>query len=377
MSSKFNFESPREQSLIKSQIVSKYFSAWSKVFYKQDRLGYIDLFSGPGIYENGIESTPMLITRHCIEDEKLRDKICLIFNEKDKDLYKQLKSNLSTLNLEKLKFTPKIHNICVDYNTPKIFKSPFIPCFSFIDPAGYAGLSLELLSNLGKDFGSDLLFFFNFNDINRAINNPKVKDHMIHLFGESHFNSLSSKLNKLNTDNPTNKNSIRENIVINEISEALQDCGLQYILPFRFKFEKKDRTSHYLIFASKHVLGFNIMKEIMYNTGEKDINGIGKFEFIPACDKENYQLSIINMFDTSIEDFKNHLLNTYSGKTILLKDLYYLDTVNNKFIMKQYQEALTDLEEKDKIQCNPPFTKRMIRKGIRTMNPKKVTIAFP
>lgn len=376
MSSNFNFESPKEQSLIKSQIVLKYFSAWSKVFYKKNKLGYIDLFSGPGIFENGIESTPMLITKYCINDENLRNKVCLIFNEKNKDLYKQLKSNLETLNLKKLKYVPQISNLCVDYSTHEIFKNALIPCFSFIDPAGYAGLSLELLSNLGKDFGSDLLFFFNFNDINRAISNPKVKDHMIHLFGENHFDALSSKLNKLNIDNPINKNLIRENMIINEISEALQECGLKYVLPFRFKFEKKNRTSHYLIFASKNVRGFTIMKDIMYKTGEKDLNGIGKFEFIPSCDKHNYQLSIIDMFDTSIEDLKNHLLKTYNGKSFLLKKLYDLDTVNNKFVMKHYQEALTDLEEKGKAQCNPPFSERPIRKGIRTMNPERVIITF-
>src|SRR5208283_3028831 len=61
------FEESGEQSLIKATIVAKYFWAWAKVIiatqkkYGRDRIGYVDLFCGPGRYKDGSFSTPILV----------------------------------------------------------------------------------------------------------------------------------------------------------------------------------------------------------------------------------------------------------------------------------------------------------------------------
>ena len=60
------FEQPREQSEVKKAIVSKYFWAWAKVIMPTakkaaKRVAYIDLFAGPGRYEDGTQCTPLLI----------------------------------------------------------------------------------------------------------------------------------------------------------------------------------------------------------------------------------------------------------------------------------------------------------------------------
>ncbi len=61
------FEESKEQSLIKAEIVRKYFWAWAKVVVSvaksrgEDRIAYIDLFAGPGRYKDGPKSTPLLV----------------------------------------------------------------------------------------------------------------------------------------------------------------------------------------------------------------------------------------------------------------------------------------------------------------------------
>lgn len=63
------FQEQREQSLIKARIVAKYFSAWSNVIlasqkrYPQytQRMAYVDLFAGPGRYDDQSKSTPVLV----------------------------------------------------------------------------------------------------------------------------------------------------------------------------------------------------------------------------------------------------------------------------------------------------------------------------
>ena len=44
----------------------------------------------------------------------------------------------------------------------------------------------------------------------------------------------------------------RELTIVEEICEALVEMGGKYVLPFRFKNDKGSRTSHHLIFVSKH-----------------------------------------------------------------------------------------------------------------------------
>ena len=58
MPTKDFFDDPKEQSIVKSTIVSKYFWAWAKVItpsskkYGSGKIAYIDLFAGPGRYDD-------------------------------------------------------------------------------------------------------------------------------------------------------------------------------------------------------------------------------------------------------------------------------------------------------------------------------------
>jgi three-Cys-motif partner protein len=70
------FNEVKSQSLIKKEIVVKYFDAWAKIMNKRsDRLGYIDLFSGPGNYEDGTDSTPIAIMKLILKNNDYRNKL--------------------------------------------------------------------------------------------------------------------------------------------------------------------------------------------------------------------------------------------------------------------------------------------------------------
>lgn len=363
MASKFNFVTQKEQSAIKTAIVTKYFSAWANIMkYKVEKMAYIDLYSGPGIYEDGTLSTPIIILQKIIADEILAKKTVTLFNEKDKEYYESLVKNISSIdNIDTLAYKPNVRNFEVNKSTADKFNFKLIPCFSFIDPAGYCGLTINLIQALGKDFGSDLIFFFNYNDINRGLKNPLVETHMRDLFGMDHYNQLISNLE--DADDPES----RELIILNELSLSIKDAGLSYILPFRFIFEGKDRTSHYLIFASKKYLGYNIMKEIMHGAGEKDNDGVGKYEFVPSCNKCGVQLSLIDMFNSSLDELKEHLLAKYKGIETTLSRIYPEDSIGNRYIERHYKQVLIELETEGKIICFPPKESRRPYRGMPTL----------
>ncbi len=85
------FEETKEQSLVKSAIVSKYFWAWAKVMMPRvksagKKIAYIDLFAGPGRYKNGTQSTPLLVLKRAIEDADMRQRLVTLFNDKDETI---------------------------------------------------------------------------------------------------------------------------------------------------------------------------------------------------------------------------------------------------------------------------------------------------
>src|SRR5579883_2697292 len=97
------------QSRTKARIVSKYFDAWSRVVApvakkRGGHIGYIDLFSGPGRYEDGSDSTPILVLRKAIENPLLHDLLEVRFNDSDQQNAAALEQAITALlGVSKLK----------------------------------------------------------------------------------------------------------------------------------------------------------------------------------------------------------------------------------------------------------------------------------
>ncbi|WP_376750923.1 three-Cys-motif partner protein TcmP [Microcystis wesenbergii] len=88
------------------------------------------------------------------------------------------------------------------------------------------------------------MFFFNYNRINMGLSNDAVKENMNALFGQVGADQLRERLKTLTPQE-------RELTVVEYICEALKEMGGKYVLPFRFRHEMGNRTSHHLIFVSK------------------------------------------------------------------------------------------------------------------------------
>jgi len=96
------FEESREQSIVKTTIVSKYFWAWAKVIIptakKHGRkIAYLDLFAGPGRYQDGTKSTPLLVLQQAIDDPDMRQMLVTVFNDKDERHSQELDAAIKAL----------------------------------------------------------------------------------------------------------------------------------------------------------------------------------------------------------------------------------------------------------------------------------------
>ena len=365
------FEEMAEQSEIKSRIVSEYFSIWAKIMSskaRSDRLAYIDLFAGPGRYGDGSKSTPIKVLEFILSQPTLCNKMVTMFNDANPSFVGSLQKALSEIpGIESLKHKPVINNTQVGDELADLFsKTNLVPTFAFVDPWGYKGLSSRLITALVKDWGSDSIFFFNYNRINMGITNQKVEDHINSIFGEERADLIRPKLKRLSPDQ-------RELLILNELAQSLSDNGIKYVLPFRFVYPTRNRTSHYLIFVTKHVLGYSLMKEVMWGNSSLYEDGVASFSYIPVQDP---QLSFLSLFNKPLDSLGEDLITQFSGKTLSVEKIYDLHHVNTPFVLANYQEALRRLESYGKIIPDRPADKRPKRNGVVTFA-KTIQVKFP
>lgn len=355
------FDEQKEQSQIKARIVEKYFWVWAKIIIStvkkstpNPKIAYIDLFAGAGRYKDGSKSTPAKVLETAIAEPDMRDMLVSIFNDADAENVNSLKECIASIpGIENLKYTPEVYNHEIGVNIVETFeKRRLIPTLFFVDPWGYKGLSLQLINSVVKNWGCDCIFFFNYNRINMGLSNDFVKEHMNALFGEERADKVRGKLKKLNPNE-------REFTVVEAICEALKEMGGQYVLPFRFKHEQGKRTSHHLIFVSKHIRGYEIMKDIMAKESSLHTQGVPSFEYNPATRNQPLLFELARPLD----DLEAMLLESFSGRTMTMKEVYEQHHVGRPYISRNYKVALTNLESQGKVTADPPASKRPKRKG--------------
>jgi three-Cys-motif partner protein len=356
MSSNSFFDESTAQSRIKAAIVRDYFWAWVRVIVstqkkwkKGERIAYIDLFAGPGRYKDGTKSTPLLILETAIADPEMCERLVTIFNDADPANAEALTKEINEIpGIRSLKYKPEIRAEDVGDKIVQMFeKLNLIPTFFFVDPWGYKGLSLGLINSVIKNWGCDCIFFFNYNRINMGMANKAVEEHINVLFGKDRAEALRRKLEGLKPEE-------REAAIVEALVEALKELGARYVLPFCFKDENGTRTSHHLIFATKHPLPYKIMKEIMAKYSSEEHQGVASFGYCPTSDSDN----LLFEFNRPLDDLQDMLLEQFAGQTLSTVQIYDLHNVGRPYTMKNYKAILLEMEKKQLIQADPPSTKR-------------------
>ena len=171
------FEEPLKQSKVKSQIVAKYFDAWAKIISgRGERIAYIDLFAGQGYYEDGTESTPLLILKKAIKNPRIVNKLVTEFNDQKSQYVESLREAVYKLDgIEKLLYPPNFSNLKISKEIAKKYSETELPpTLFFLDPWGYKGVSLDLIKIAIEGWASECVLFFNYKRINMDLQKASV-----------------------------------------------------------------------------------------------------------------------------------------------------------------------------------------------------------
>ena len=365
------FKEPREQSLIKARVVRKYFTAWSTIMIKKVKQGdgkiaYMDLFAGPGFYEDRTKSTPLHIIEDTIQNINLRTRLATIFNDNNKEYITSLEQEILNLpGIETLKYEPTF--ICEEVGediVKELDSVSLVPTLFFVDPYGYKGLSFDLFKAILKGWGCDCLFFFNYNRVNAGLENANVRDHMDMLFGEERANQLRE-----NIIGQTKYE--REKIIVEALKKALNDVGGTYVWPFCFKGDTGDRTSHYLILVTKDKTALKIYKDITGKESSFCEQGVPSFEFSPT---KTHQMRLSEL--SPLEELERALLAEFAGRTLRVEQLFEAHHIDKSYIQKNYKDVLIKLELEGKISANPLSIDRP-KRGNKITMASDVEVTFP
>ncbi len=373
------FDEMGEQSLIKATIVSRYFWRWAKIIIataknnekkygrKESRIAYIDLFAGPGRYKEGSKSTPLLVLEEAIKDEDIRQRLLTMFNDKDEANARSLEKAISELpGIERLKHKPLIMNQEIGTEIVKIFEQmKLVPTLFFVDPFGYKGLSLPLINSVLQNWGCDCIFFFNYNRISMGLPKEYVREHMNALFGEENADALREKLELVKADE-------RELVIVETLAQSLKAMGGEYVLPFRFKNARGTRTSHHLIFVSKHFKGYETMKQVMAEESSSHEQGVPSFEYNPATERQ----PLLFELNRRLDELGDMLLNEFAGQSLTMHEIYEKHSVGRPYIERNYKAVLIELEIAGRIKADPPVEKRRPYKG-KPSFANDVNVSFP
>jgi three-Cys-motif partner protein len=372
--SKKFFQEQSAHSRVKADVVFKYVVAWLRIVAAAQarwrkgtfpQAAYLELFSGPGSYEDGNRSTPLLIMQEVCADPRLRQWLRAFFNDENQAFVESLKQEVNLIpNVSLLRHALEYRS---ETASVKLFESLHIPLhipvFVFLDQFGYSDVTPQLISRIFSHQMADCVFFIRTSRFIGAITNKKVASTVDRVFGQDVLNDLRDAFgsNRLG----------KEELVLNKLKEIMLRAGAKYFQAFPFRINESNSSRHHLIYLGKHERGLSLMKEIMGKASSRQFDGVPVMGFSEIS-------SGPTLFESDlIPSLQRDLITVFAGKELSVGQVFSAHHPSStQFILRNYQEALRRLEDEGKISTSPPAARRPKRNDRVTMG-ESVKISFP
>ncbi|WP_437284330.1 three-Cys-motif partner protein TcmP [Sorangium sp. So ce406] len=350
-----HFEEYRAQTLAKHTIIEKYIYAYFNILKGQggDNLVYIDGFAGRGTYDgpNGpVSGSPLRALEKIASHPGLAKKVTTIFIEKDKKLYDQLVRSLKDFHSKHPEIRePQWGNgefsevMTQQLDSLEKADARIAPAFVFVDPCGVDGVDFNVIARVLKSQAkAEVFLFFNIEGVRRILGlKDKMGPTLAKLLGsEARAKELLARVEACSSPDE------REQAIMMFYEDLLRtQTPAKYVVSFRVEKEDRRVTSHYLIHAAQHPLGFAIMKDVMWGVG-KTAEGKGGLALEQAS-----SVPMKMLFTPEWESIRQSILaELKSGmKRVSYFAVELVQRSDNRLCSKAYKAALLELEKEGKI----------------------------
>lgn len=351
----------------KHELLKCYLEAWFPILTIKGfnrRVIFMDGFAGPGIYEGGEYGSPIIaidtLVNHQVFDRLSDTQFLFIFVESHRDRYKSLKQQVSNYWSNRIGGKPDniVIKICEDefkrvanqlIEATDKTGSQLAPTFAFIDPFGFSGVPLNIISELLASDKCEVLFNFMYDSVNRWVtsDDPKIAQHFSELFG-----TTGSKYSEVSNLGDKDR---KEFLCQLYLSQLQQIGGFKYVRSFEFISKERGRTEYFLMFGTRHIKGLEAMKDAMWkldpSSGVQFRGSAGNQTFLFGPEVDTVPL-------------EKALLDEFAERSIPVDEIEQFVIMETDYKRSHYKRVLKKLEGEGKITCpEPPFREKKRRHG--------------
>ncbi len=252
----------------KHEMLGAYLDGWFPVLSKWNgRVVFLDGFAGRGRYVNGEEGSPLIALRHlldhCYFPSMRHREFVFLFVEANAENAENLKKELAAFRQQR---EPWPQNV-----TPQVVAAPFdrtardildtmaeqkrrlAPTFAFVDPFGYSGLPMDILSDLLAYPRSEVFVNFMVGHVQRFIERDGQEAAMRSLFGMDVRDILSA----FDGDNRV------EHLRATYARQLQERARFEHVQSFAMR-NRTGNVGYYLFHGTRHRLGVKLMKAAMW-----------------------------------------------------------------------------------------------------------------
>ncbi|MCH8748675.1 hypothetical protein IH781_02900, partial [Patescibacteria group bacterium] len=189
------------------------------------------------------------------------------------------------------------------------------------------------------------LFYLSISGLIRNLREPNKEESNRKFLGDLGFERLINSIKNKTTSLPLSE------IILTEIEHILRKKNNYRVIKYCVEFDKMRRESHFLVFISKHKLGFEKMRDIMIKHGYEDSSGFPILRFSETLKQKQSQAELkLGDQSKNLIKYSNQLLEDFSQRLIKVESLL------EECLEKEYPLANTHirkllmyLEAKEKI----------------------------
>ncbi|RNC82626.1 MAG: three-Cys-motif partner protein TcmP [Phycisphaera sp.] len=379
-----HFDDYPEQTRVKHSILRMYLPAYLNIIKTyNDKMLFLDGFAGRGSYDdqnsgNEVPGSPLLALELIASSQDTASKVHTAFIEPRNDHFQRLEHSVNNFVksrglvldpwLVNAEFCETIAPILRDIDEKE---HELIPTFLFIDPCGVDDVDMSIIANILRRPKCEAFIFFNMSAVSRIAGLLQTNNNTPSL---NKIYGSDDRVEILRNTLPYQADAVaREQLIVDTYLDAIRNQGeAEYVVPFRVEYRDRRATSHYLIHATKHALGFKIMKHVMWEAARNEAGQEGRMELRQASagDLSSQMRTDLVQMEQDIVNY----LNSHGRSLVRLFCSDWVERPSDFFSEAAYKRKLLDMEQRGVVRViakdgsgPKPSSSRMKRKGQPTL----------
>jgi three-Cys-motif partner protein len=191
------------------------------------------------------------------------------------------------------------------------------PCFAFIDPFGFTGFSMDLLSKLLSQDKCEVLITFMAGFVRRFLDELR-EPALDSLFGTEDWRDIRD----ISGDRAKHLLELYE-------KQLKEQCGVEFSRSFEM-IGSKGQIIYNMVFGTKHWLGLKVMKEAMWRVDKR-----GEYVFSDRLGRAQTFLMDYQDEKIWVPEAAEVVYKQFKGRAVSVKDIEKYVIIETKFIFRK------------------------------------------